>query len=421
MNKNILVDFSKKIIISTTILILISSTTIYYIKKNALYNKLGLEIKEHLDLCINAKRGCFEKDSSAVSSNFIKHIKMIDFSFFSIYNKKNQVIYTYTDQNTNSDVLKTLQKHFKIKKLKIPNKDTIDYSSLEVSYNNYYLSVVYPIRVENKLLGYISGYKNIDKSIILDVESDIYHVITTIIFSIFIFSLTIFPIIYNAYKKLKRSEKRLLLSNIDTVHILGNAIALRDSDTNEHNYRVTIYAVKFATSINLNNTQIQKLIIGSFLHDIGKIGISDTILLKNSKLTDEEFKTMQEHVNKGLELIKDKEWLENAKDIIMYHHEKYDGSGYPNGFTDKNIPTIARVFSIIDVFDALTSKRPYKEAFSYEKSIAILKNDSDIHFDGNFLKSFIKISKQLHQEISLMSPEQLKNELNSIIEKYFSK
>jgi len=420
MSKNILVDFIKKVIFSTIILILISSGSIYYVKKNNLYTKLGVEIKEHFDLCMNEGKKCFDKNETVVSTNFIKHIKMIDFSFFNILDENNNNLYTYKEPNIEKDTIQFLQNKFSSTRQTTKNKKDIKYDSFKVKNGEYYLSIVYPIIFHHHLIGYVIGYKEINKNIIKGVENNIYHVITTIILSILIFSLVILPIIYNAYKRLKKIEKKLLLNNIETIHTLGNAIALRDSDTNEHNYRVTLYAVKFAVSIGLNQNQIQRLIIGSFLHDVGKIGISDTILLKNSRLTDDEFKIMKEHVNKGIELIKDKEWLENARDIIKYHHEKYDGSGYPNGIIAENIPVIARLFSIVDVFDALTSKRPYKDALNYEDSINLLNQESETHFDKVFLENFIKISKDLYTKINAMSPKQLKDELNSTIKKYFN-
>ena len=200
-----------------------------------------------------------------------------------------------------------------------------------------------------------------------------------------------------------------------TINTLGNAIALRDSDTNEHNYRVSIYSIRLAQEINLEKKQMKKLIIGAFLHDIGKIGITDTILLKNGKLTNDEFEIMKQHVQKGVKLIENNKWLENGKDVILYHHEKYDGRGYPNKIAGDQIPKIARIFTVVDVFDALTSKRPYKEPFSYEKAINMLSESSGTHFDPLILKSFIKISKKLYNKIISKSHKQLKDELDGLI------
>jgi putative nucleotidyltransferase with HDIG domain len=244
-------------------------------------------------------------------------------------------------------------------------------------------------------------------------------IISTVVLTIFIFSLLIFPLIYFAYQRLNLNRLELLQSNIKTVTTLGSAIALRDSDTNEHNYRVTLYAIKFAQVINLDTKSMKMLIKGAFLHDVGKIGISDNILLKNGTLNDEEFEIMRSHVIKGVDLVSTDSWLDDAVDVILNHHEKYDGTGYPNKTKGEDIPKIARVFTIVDVFDALTSKRPYKEPFSYEKSIDILKKGYDTHFDGKLVDLFIQISQQLYDETRLKTKDELKEELSILIKKYF--
>ncbi len=128
---------------------------------------------------------------------------------------------------------------------------------------------------------------------------------------------------------------------------------------------------------------------------------------------------MQEHVLKGIELIKGNSWLEASKDIILYHHERYDGKGYPKGLSAEQIPLSARIFSVVDVFDALTSKRPYKEAFGYERSIKMLKKERGTHFDAAVLDSFLGISNRLYVDITLKSKVLLKQELDTLIKEYF--
>jgi len=302
-------------------------------------------------------------------------------------------------------------------KFQISNK--VQHHYFEIENNHYFLQIFYPIYKENKLLGYIEGIQYLDPKIIHKFKERVFVMIFIIIGTILLFSFIIFPLIYISYKKLNQQKIELLSSSIMTLNTLGNTIALRDSDTNEHNYRVTLYSIKLAIAINLNIEDIKKLIIGAFLHDVGKIGIPDNILLKNGKLTDEEFEIMKQHVIKGIKIIKDNFWLENARDVILYHHEKYDGTGYPNRLEGVEIPLIARMFAIIDVFDALTSKRPYKKAFSYEKAIEILKENSGTHFDEELLQSFINISEELYNSITTKTQEQLKEELNSLIKKYF--
>lgn len=317
------------------------------------------------------------------------------------------------------DELKLLQENYELIIHKFPTSDKMTYNYFEISDNHYFLQIFYPIYKSDKLLGYIEGISYIEPNEVYRFKSGIFSTITTAILTIIIFSLLIFPLIYFAYKKLNKHRLELLSSNIMMINTLGNAIALRDSDTEEHNYRVTLYAIKFAQSIGLDNASIKILIKGAFLHDVGKIGISDNILLKNGNLDKKEFEIMRSHVIKGVELVNQNSWLEDAKDVILYHHEKYDGSGYPNGVKGQDTPLIARIFTIVDVFDALTSKRPYKEPYSYEKTIPILKDGYNKRFDGELLNFFIDISNKLYVEIGLKSQNELKKELDSLIKKFF--
>ena len=144
---------------------------------------------------------------------------------------------------------------------------------------------------------YYKAIVELDKATQLAIKKDIRETL----FIIIIVFLSIFPLVYSQYKSMLEKQKELMQSNINTLISLGNAIAKRDSDTSEHNYRVTYYSIKIAQRMNLNKELIQSLIKGAFLHDIGKIAISDTILLKPGKLTSEEFSIMKTHVTSGLD------------------------------------------------------------------------------------------------------------------------
>jgi len=233
-------------------------------------------------------------------------------------------------------------------------------------------------------------------------------------------TVAIYPVISGLIKRLSRLTQNLLESNLETLKVLGSAVSIRDSDTDAHNYRVTIIAVKLAQVRGLSNEEIRSIIKGAFLHDVGKIGIRDNILLKPGKLTDEEFEVMKSHVSHGVEVIENSDWLEDAKDIVGYHHEKFDGSGYGKGISGEDIPIRARIFAIADVFDALTSKRPYKEPLTYQETMDILEAGRGSHFDPVVLDSFNKISKGLFDDISQRFDDNLKKELSNLISDYFS-
>jgi len=201
--------------------------------------------------------------------------------------------------------------------------------------------------------------------------------------------------------------------------VLGATIAKRDSDTEAHNYRVTIYATRLAQTVGLDNKKMQSLIKGSFLHDVGKIGIRDDILLKPGKLDEEEFEIMKEHVNHGLDIIRKSNWLKNAAGIVGGHHEKFNGKGYPEGLAEIVIPLSARIFAIADVFDALTSRRPYKEPFSFEKTMEILQQSKGSHFDPELLEKFNGIARELYDEFSGREDDRLKDQLHALTSQYF--
>lgn len=199
---------------------------------------------------------------------------------------------------------------------------------------------------------------------------------------------------------------------------LGTMIAKRDSETGEHNYRVTYIAVKIAQNFP-ELVNIKALIKGAFLHDIGKIAIPDKILLKPGPLTKEEFEIMKTHVLHGYEIIKDNEFLKDATDVVLYHHERYDGKGYPKGLKGDEIPLNARIFAVADVFDALISERPYKEPYSFRKSIAIIKSEKGKHFCPIVVNVFEKIALNVYNDIKDATIEQLNALIDEIIHRYF--
>ena len=233
-------------------------------------------------------------------------------------------------------------------------------------------------------------------------------------------TLILYPVIITLIRQLSKLTENLLEANIETLRVVGSAIAKRDSDTDSHNYRVTIYSVTLAEVLGLEQNRIQGLIKGAFLHDVGKIGISDQILSKPGKLSDSETEAMKLHVSHGLDIVKRSDWLKDATDVVGYHHEKFSGSGYPHGFTGSEIPINARIFAIADVFDALTSARPYKKPMSFEKAMEILHQGRESHFDPSYLDSFNTIAQPVYDEFADCSEKTLHKKMESIIAKYFS-
>lgn len=173
---------------------------------------------------------------------------------------------------------------------------------------------------------------------------------------------------------------------------------LRDDDTGKHVERTKDYATVLSKELNLDDNFIKNISKASLLHDIGKVAIRDEILLKPGKLTDSEFEEMKRHTIIGAKTISNvissndikNEYLYMAVDISLCHHEKYDGSGYPNGFAGMQIPLPARIFAIADAYDVITSKRPYKQPLSHEEAVERIVVDSGKHFDPDVVGIFIK-------------------------------
>lgn len=172
-----------------------------------------------------------------------------------------------------------------------------------------------------------------------------------------------------------------------TSMLLGmvNALDLRDTETHWHSRRVALFAKRLAEQMGLDDTQVLEVERGSLLHDVGKIGVSDTILLKPGKLTPEEWVEMRRHAEYGYQILKNVEFLNEAKDLVWQHHERWDGNGYPQGLKGKDIYVGARIFSIIDTYDAMTSDRPYRKALSHDIACEEIRNQKGSQFDPDIV------------------------------------
>jgi HD-GYP domain-containing protein (c-di-GMP phosphodiesterase class II) len=232
-------------------------------------------------------------------------------------------------------------------------------------------------------------------------------------------SLVLYPVIVRLMRRITTLSLNLLDANLETLQLLGSAIAKRDADTDVHNYRVSIYSVRLAETLGLDTKAMQRLIKGAFLHDVGKIGVPDGILLKPGRLDATEFGEMQKHVSHGLDIVGRSRWLADAVDVVGHHHEKYDGSGYYSGLRTEAIPVAARIFAVADVFDALTSRRPYKEPLDYEAAMGVLEQGRGTHFDPRVLDAFAGIAPALYQEFANRDDAHPREVLAAIVARYF--
>lgn len=187
---------------------------------------------------------------------------------------------------------------------------------------------------------------------------------------------------------------------LDFAKIILNTISAKDHYTEEHSERVSKLSELFGKYLNLNDNDISSIKKAGLFHDIGKIGIPDSILLKEGKLTDEEYDTIKLHPVIGANIFNSSDLFKDLAPIIVSHHERIDGNGYPNKLKDKDIPYLAKILTICDCFDAIVSKRPYKEGQTIEYGIEQLKLSSNTQFDKNLVNKFIKFIKQNRKEIN---------------------
>jgi len=191
--------------------------------------------------------------------------------------------------------------------------------------------------------------------------------------------------------KLQEANAHILAAYEATIEGWSYALDLRDRETEGHSRRVTEWTVKLAQALDMSPDEIMNLRRGALLHDMGKIGIPDSILHKPAALTEEEWAVMRKHPQFVYDMLYSVEYLRPALDIPYCHHEKWDGTGYPRGLKGEGIPIAARLFAVVDVWDALTSDRPYRPAWSKAEALAYIHEQSGRHFDPQAVKLFFNV------------------------------
>lgn len=192
------------------------------------------------------------------------------------------------------------------------------------------------------------------------------------------------------YDDLQVSNQELQASYETTLEGWSRALDLRDRETEGHTLRVTELTLHLARVMGLTQEQLVHVRRGALLHDIGKMGVPDSILHKPGPLTEEEWRVMNRHPELAYELLRPIKYLGPALDIPHYHHEKWDGTGLPSGLKGEEIPPAARIFAVVDVYDALTSERPYRGPWSKEKALAYIRSESGKHFDPAVVEVFLR-------------------------------
>lgn len=191
--------------------------------------------------------------------------------------------------------------------------------------------------------------------------------------------------------ELNKALEEIQVTYNTTLETLSTALDYRDNETEGHSQRVAKYSLEIANVLHLQKDQKETLARGAILHDIGKIGIPDSILLKPARLTDAEWTTMRNHTLYGYRMLKDIPFLKEATTIVLHHQEKYDGTGYPQGLKGNEISIGARIFTIADTYDAMTTDRPYRKALSDSYALNEIKRCSGTQFDPEIVDAFFTI------------------------------
>jgi len=200
--------------------------------------------------------------------------------------------------------------------------------------------------------------------------------------------------IRNYARQMRRAYKALERAYLDMIHALVIGVETRDPYTRGHSERVTQYSKEIAKKMSWKHKELNNLELACRIHDVGKIGVSDRILLKNGTLTIAEWAEMKMHPIKGAEMLTFSEYFKPAIPIVRHHHEQWNGKGYPDGLKGKKIPTGARILAVADAFDAMSSARPYRDAINYKKIVEEMKENAGTHFDPEIVEIWLKIMEK---------------------------
>lgn len=344
-------------------------------------NALSDEDIEHLDV---------EFHSLHALGN-IADIRIWNLNAELLYSHDKNLIKSLTTNPTHFDKAISLKKDYTIVDSSHKIVQSLDHSGDE------FIAVYLPIYDHNDttLLGVFEVYRVFDHS--RDIINQNTLAVLAILFAgLILLYLFLAKVIHSSSGKVVRQAQALKvsytqLSNLyrSMIRAITNAIDARDEFTSGHSQRVSEYAVAFSKYLGHEKDVIDHLEIAALLHDIGKLGIPESIIKKNDKLTQSEYEIIRQHPAIGVKIIKDIDELSNVVDVIQYHHEQYSGIGYPASLKGEAIPYEARLVTIIDAYDAMTSERPYRKAMTSDQAIEELKSCSGSQFDPELTDQFI--------------------------------
>lgn len=368
----------------------------------------------HLDFLAEPRREDFEQVRSRITSHILaEHIDEGHFVSIEIYDLARHKVLEATHPGSGAVAQAVDAQH-----LTVGPGEQFAHAWLTVDGVSY-VQVVAPLQVAGRTLAYFDGTYRVDPAAMRKMNRELAVSVLLVVLVVLVTATALYPIMLGLNGDLVRLSDDLAYANMGMLAALGSAVARRDRGTNAHNYRVTIYAIHLAKALGLSPEQVRGLIKGAFLHDVGKIGIADAILRKPGRLTPEETRVMRAHVRYGVEIVGKFEWLKDALDVVQCHHERVDGNGYPAGLQGDEIPIAARIFAVVDVFDALTTRRPYKAPIPLEETMRNLEAGRGRSFDPAVLDAFESLAPELHRSISGAEELQLVSTLDRLLVHYF--
>lgn len=366
---------------------------------------LGHSLKHWFD-DVNLKK-LSKKDIQKLDKEFSSLAELDNILNIKIWSKDGSLVY---NQNNYYSFEKNIDNYLKSKSNNFKNYEIISNKNNQFDDFNEIIIIYLPIKENDKIIGYYQAYKSFD-SARTTINKGIINVILILFLGLIILYYFLAKKIYKSSKKLIDQKNEILLSyeKLNTlfksmITAITKAIEARDDFTSGHSERVSENTIGFAKYLNLEDDLIDKLEIASLLHDIGKLGVPEEIINKPGKLTNEEYDIIKKHPIIGEKIVENIEQLDTIVDIIRHHHERYDGLGYPDKLKGKEIPLMARIISITDAYDAMTSTRPYRKNLSINEALLEIKNNSKKQFDPDLVESFIKYITDKSSKKNKISP-----------------
>jgi len=339
-----------------------------------------------------------KKFNSLINDNTLMGIKIWNNENEVVYSLYNEAVQSYFNEN------KGLQDEIQNKKsYKIINL-SLDKSTGYGKNDSKLLLIYLPITMNDSVVGTYEVYKSYDE---IDEHTQRVSVMVSIIVftGLILLYLLLLRIVYDSSKTLVKQNNNLLKNKLElqeaydklnsayknTVEALSNAIDARDPYTAGHSKRVAEISLEIGKELGFNKEQLELLELSALFHDIGKIGIRDSILLKTDKLTEEEFDIIKQHPVLGVKIINNIDFLRKTQAIILHHHEKFGGGGYPEGISGEGIPLKSRIITVADSYDAMTSDRPYRKGLSHSVAASELIKNQITQFDKKVVEAFLRV------------------------------